>query len=164
MKMKSEITSSSANSSKYIGIGHRQTTKGQCGWYTQHNGRYIGGLVRNLAATYPLKFPLGCFFFVLKAQCVSFESVSKSPGEEVEARRKLARHLGVGLADLKIKPRFHQPLIKPMGGAQKIKSFKGVSYHKGLNKYISHSQEPNCFVFSVTHWPLHICFNHLSML
>jgi hypothetical protein len=31
--------------SKYIGIGWRRTTKGQCGWYTQHNNSYIGGLV-----------------------------------------------------------------------------------------------------------------------
>lgn len=44
-----------AHGSKYVGIGWRRTAKGQSGWYTQWQGKCVGGLVSHIAARYLLR-------------------------------------------------------------------------------------------------------------
>ena len=54
-------------------------------------------------------------------------------GSELQARQKLATHLGVALADLKLKSQHRQPAVRAAS------SYKGISFHKNLGRFVSNS-------------------------
>jgi hypothetical protein len=69
------------------------------------------------------------------AQYWNYPSATCSAGTELQAREKLAKHLGVAIANLKLKPKFRPPVVRK----REAVDYKGISFHKNLGRFVANS-------------------------